>query len=79
MGGSTAGTIVVAGGANIDIGGQSQGPLAYRDSNPGTVTVSLGGVGRNIAHNLLLPGLGHRPHRRPGGARGPDLHLCVPQ
>ena len=56
MGGSTAGTIVVAGGTNIDIGGQSQGPLAYRDSNPGTVTVSLGGVGRNIAHNLRLLG-----------------------
>ena len=63
MGGSTAGTIVVAGGANIDIGGQSQGPLAYRDSNPGTVTVSLGGVGRSIrpACPLHIPGCGANP------------------
>ncbi len=56
MNGNTTRMVVVAGGANIDIGGQSQGPLAFRDSNPGTVTVSLGGVGRNIAHNLRLLG-----------------------
>ncbi len=46
--------VVVVGGVNIDIGGQSFGPLVDRDSNPGTVTTSLGGVGRNIAHNLSL-------------------------
>lgn len=47
---------VVAGGVNIDIGGHSAAALRPRDSNPGRVTVSLGGVGRNIAHNLRLLG-----------------------
>ena len=47
---------VVVGGVNVDIGGRSAGRLVTADSNPGTVTVSLGGVGRNIAHNLTLLG-----------------------
>ena len=45
---------VVVGGVNVDIGGRSFAPLVASDSNPGTVSVSLGGVGRNIAHNLAL-------------------------
>ena len=49
--------VVVVGGVNIDIGGRSDAPLIYRDSNPGCVGVSLGGVGRNIAHNLSLLGM----------------------
>ena len=48
---------VVVGGVNVDIGGRSFAPLVAADSNPGTVTVSLGGVGRNIAHNLSLMGV----------------------
>ncbi len=47
---------VVVGGVNMDIGGRSFAPLVARDSNPGRVTMSLGGVGRNIAHNLRLLG-----------------------
>jgi pseudouridine kinase len=47
---------VVVGGVNVDIGGKSFEPLVASDSNPGSVTVSLGGVGRNIAHNLSLMG-----------------------
>lgn len=47
---------VVVGGVNVDIGGRSFAPLVAADSNPGRVTVSLGGVGRNIAHNLSLLG-----------------------
>ncbi len=47
---------VVVGGVNVDIGGKSFAPLVAADSNPGTVTISLGGVGRNIAHNLALLG-----------------------
>ena len=47
---------VVVGGVNVDIGGRSFAPLVAADSNPGTVSVSLGGVGRNIAHNLALLG-----------------------
>jgi len=48
---------VVVGGVNIDIGGRSLAPLVARDSNPGKVRLSLGGVGRNIAHNMSLLGL----------------------
>ena len=48
--------VVVVGGVNVDIGGKSHAPLVPSDSNPGTVRVSLGGVGRNIAHNLSLLG-----------------------
>ena len=47
---------VVVGGVNMDIGGKSFAPLVSADSNPGTVSISLGGVGRNIAHNLALLG-----------------------
>ncbi len=47
---------VVVGGVNIDIGGQSVAALVAGDSNPGRITTSLGGVGRNIAHNLTLLG-----------------------
>lgn len=47
---------VVVGGANVDIGGRSGASLVAGDSNPGFVTTSLGGVGRNIAHNLALLG-----------------------
>lgn len=50
------GIVAVCGGVNIDIGGQSFAPLRERDSNPGHVHMSLGGVGRNIAHNLRLLG-----------------------
>ena len=47
---------VVVGGVNVDIGGRSFAPLVPQDSNPGAVRLSLGGVGRNIAHNLSLLG-----------------------
>lgn len=46
----------VVGGVNVDIGGRAFAPLVAADSNPGSVSVSLGGVGRNIAHNLSLMG-----------------------
>ena len=52
----TAPYAVVVGGVNMDIGGRSFGPLVGQDSNPGQVRMSLGGVGRNIAHNLALLG-----------------------
>ena len=48
---------VVVGGVNVDIGGRSFGQLVSEDSNPGSVSTSLGGVGRNIAHNMALMGL----------------------
>lgn len=48
---------VVVGGVNMDIGGRAYQPLVAKDSNPGKVTMSLGGVGRNIAHNMSLLGV----------------------
>ncbi len=49
--------IVVIGGANVDLTGTSSGPYRPEDSNPGHLTQSAGGVGRNIAENLAR--LGH--------------------
>ena len=49
--------VAVCGGVNIDIGAHSFAPLRAKDSNPGKVELSLGGVGRNIAHNMRLLGL----------------------
>ena len=48
---------VVIGGVNIDICGRSFAPLIAKDSNPGRVSTSLGGVGRNIAHNMAMLGI----------------------
>ena len=47
----------VVGGVNVDIGGRSNVKLVAADSNPGKVSLSLGGVGRNIAHNMALMGV----------------------
>ena len=48
--------ITVIGAANIDIGGTPYRPLIIEDSNPGTIKISFGGVGRNIAHDLAMLG-----------------------
>jgi pseudouridine kinase len=56
----TAPYAVVVGGVNMDIGGRPTGPLISGDSNPGQVRMSLGGVGRNIAHNMSLLGVDTR-------------------
>lgn len=49
--------ILVIGGANIDIEGYPLGALKMKDSNPGVVKRSFGGVGRNIAENLARVGI----------------------
>ncbi len=49
--------VTVVGGANIDIHGRSEKVLRPNDANPGTVHVSAGGVGRNIAENLVRLGI----------------------
>ena len=69
----TAPYVTVVGGVNMDIGGWPSEVPVDRDSNPGAVRMSLGGVGRNIAHNMSL--LVHRTNcnrRRdwPGHAGG---------
>lgn len=48
--------ITVVGGANADIIGIPDGRFALRDSNPGHVRRSPGGVGRNVAENLARIG-----------------------
>ena len=54
---SLAKKVVVIGGANIDIKGSPFNPSEKITSNPGAVNIALGGVGRNIAHNLGLLGV----------------------
>jgi pseudouridine kinase len=49
--------ISIVGGANIDIIGFPSNKLIIKDSNPGQVKVTLGGVGRNIGENLARLGV----------------------
>ena len=44
--------VVVVGGAVIDVFAYPKDKFILNDSNPGYITRSLGGVGRNIADNL---------------------------
>ena len=48
--------VCVIGGSNMDIQGFPSSKLIYQDSNVGEVKISLGGVGRNIAENLVRMG-----------------------
>ena len=48
--------ICVIGGANADIIATSFSAFVPNDSNPGSVRLTAGGVGRNIAHNLAMLG-----------------------
>lgn len=57
---STAPFVAVIGGANIDIHGRSAAATRARDSNPGSVITSAGGVARNIAENLARLGIDSR-------------------
>lgn len=49
-------SIIVIGGANLDIKSVIAGKTVSATSNPGASTLSLGGVGRNIAENLARLG-----------------------
>jgi len=51
------GYVCIIGGANMDIHGFPRGRFNYRDSNPGIVKSSPGGVGRNIGENLARMGI----------------------
>ena len=48
---------VVIGGINIDIAAIANKKLLEKDSNPGHIQISMGGVGRNIADNLTKLGI----------------------
>jgi pseudouridine kinase len=47
---------LIVGGANVDIKGESSDKLLLGTSNPGTVRLAAGGVGRNVAENLARLG-----------------------
>ncbi len=49
--------ILTIGGTNIDIQGKSYSNVIRYDSNPGTIGVSFGGVGKNIAENISKLGV----------------------
>src|SRR3954471_833768 len=53
-------SVVVVGGANMDVKARSARTVVTGTSNPGTAAMSAGGVGRNIAENLAR--LGTRTH-----------------
>lgn len=48
--------VYVIGAVNMDLSGTPANELRMGDSNPGKITISPGGVGRNIAENLRLLG-----------------------
>ncbi len=48
--------VIVIGGANVDIKAKTIAPNVMGTSNPGIVSTTAGGVGRNIAHNLARLG-----------------------
>ncbi len=48
--------ITVIGGINIDIEGSPFNELKCQDSNPGKISLSYGGVGRNIVENIARLG-----------------------
>ena len=51
------GDIIVVGGANVDMTGHVHHDVKRFDSNPGQISTTYGGVGRNIAENLARLGL----------------------
>ncbi len=52
--------VVAVGGATIDISGRPAARLRAGDSNPGTVTLSAGGVARNVAESTSRLGINCR-------------------
>ena len=49
-------TVVVVGGANMDIVASTNSTLAMADSTPGHIACAAGGVARNVAENLARMG-----------------------
>jgi pseudouridine kinase len=50
-------TVLVVGGANMDVAARTDRPLLAGDSTPGHIHHAPGGVGRNIAENLARLGV----------------------
>lgn len=49
--------VAVIGGAAVDIQGAPEHALALRDSNPGAIRLTMGGVGRNVAETVTRLGI----------------------
>jgi pseudouridine kinase len=49
-------SVVVVGGANMDVKARSRAPAVTATSNPGSASLAPGGVGRNVAENLARLG-----------------------
>ncbi|NCB05230.1 MAG: kinase, partial [Clostridia bacterium] len=49
--------VVGVGAANVDVHGRSRKSIVMRDSNPGYMATSVGGVTRNILENLARQGV----------------------
>lgn len=49
--------VVGVGAANVDVHGRSRNVIVMRDSNPGFLATSVGGVTRNILENLARQGV----------------------
>lgn len=49
--------VIGVGAANVDVHGQSRRAIVMRDSNPGYMATSVGGVTRNILENLARQGI----------------------
>lgn len=52
--------ITTIGGSNIDVQGKSLSNLINHDSNPGNISLSYGGVAKNIAENIAKLGISSR-------------------
>jgi pseudouridine kinase len=56
MQGTGPAIVTVIGGASVDVKARSTAPAVAATSNPGTTTLTSGGVGRNVAENLARLG-----------------------
>ena len=86
---STDSYAVGVGAANVDVHGRSRKPLILRDSNPGRMNTSSGGVTRNILENLcrlggrakLVAALGDDVYAekilRDSERAGVDMQYCI--
>lgn len=86
---TSLGYAVVIGAANMDLYGQSDNMLILEESNIGTLKISAGGVGRNIAENLanlgaktiFLSAIGNdvwgQELLRQTQQSGVDMHYCL--
>ena len=81
--------ILGIGAANVDVHGESRAAIVMRDSNPGHLRTSAGGVTRNVMENLARLGVDARMVsalgddlfgdlvRRESALAGLDMSECI--